>query len=160
MRVEDFHDQSDMEHWLPQLPPSNARKIAEAKAADGRVRPDVNVTCHDLVSVGQQIVQQMVRHLLGKPLKMVAKRISVFIHCSSLDQAAYAKKIHRVAHPTGGNAPIKVQQLVSRWSADWLIASVTGKLQTGCAKRRPRRPPRPECQQMSTTASRWRQSWG
>ena len=128
-RVEDFDDQSEMEHLLAQLPPFYARKIAEAEAADGRVRPVVKVTCHDPVSVGQQIVQQMVRHSLGKPLKMVAKRNCVLIHCGSVDQAAYAKKFHRVAHPTGGHAPIKVQQLVGRWSADRMIAWVTSKLQ-------------------------------
>ena len=50
-RVEDFDDQSKMEHLLAQLPPLCARKIAEAEAADVRVRPVLEVTCHDPVSI-------------------------------------------------------------------------------------------------------------
>ena len=38
---------------MAQLPPLYARKIAEAKAANGRVRPVVEVSCHDLLSMGQ-----------------------------------------------------------------------------------------------------------
>ena len=62
--VEDFDDQSGIEHLLAQLAFFYARKIAEAEAADGRVCPVFKVTCHDPVTFWQQIVQQMGRHLL------------------------------------------------------------------------------------------------
>ena len=112
--VKDFEDQTKIEHLLVQLPPFYARKLAEAKAGDGRVCPVLKVTCHDAVSIGQQIVQPMSRHSLGKPLKMMANPNCVLIHCGGLDQAAYAKEFHRVAHAVAGHAPIKVQQLVGR----------------------------------------------
>ena len=83
------------------------------------------MTCQNSVSIGQQVV----RHSLGKPLKVVVKRNCVLIHCGSVDRATYAKKFHRVAHSTGGHAPIKVQELVDRWSAHRIIALVTVKLQ-------------------------------
>ena len=88
----------------------------------------VKVTCHNYVRVGQQIVQQMVRYSLGNPLKLVAKT-NFLIHRGSVDQAAYDRKFHRMAHPVGRHAPIKVQQLVGRWSADRMLAWVTSKLQ-------------------------------
>ena len=34
-RVEDFDDQSEMEHLLARVPPFYSRKLAEAEAADG-----------------------------------------------------------------------------------------------------------------------------
>ena len=71
----------------------------------------------------------MVRHSLGKPLKMVAKRNCILIYCGSVDRAPYAKKFHRVTHLTRGHAPFKVQQLVGTWSTDRMIACVTAKMQ-------------------------------
>ena len=74
----------------------------------------MKVTCHDSMSTGQRNLRQMARHSPGWPLKMSAKRICILIDCSSVDQAAYAKRYHGVAHPVGGHAPTKVQQLVPR----------------------------------------------
>ena len=109
--------------------PLHARKLVEAEAADSRVRPVITVICYDAVSIGQQIVQQTGGHSLNEPLKMVAKRNGVLIHCSSVDQAAYTKIFHRLAYPVAGHAPIKVQKLMARWLADSLVASITAKLQ-------------------------------
>ena len=106
------------------------------------------------MSIGQQIVQQLVGQSLGKHLKMVAKRNCVPIHCGPVDKAAYAQKFHRVAHSTGGQAPIKVQELVGRWSAHRVIAWVIAKLQDEGKRRGP------EGRQMSTTTSRLRPSGG
>ena len=118
-----------MEHMLAPLPPFYMGKIAEAEATDGRFRPVVKVTCHDPVTIGQQIVQQIVQHSLGKPLEMMAKRSCFLLHCGSVNQASYAERFHHMAHRTGGHAPIKVQQLVGRWSADRMISWVTTKSQ-------------------------------
>ena len=63
----------------------------------------------------------MVRRSLGYPLMMVAKRNCVHIQYGSLDQAAYAKRFDRMTHLKAGHAPIKVQQLVGRRSADRMI---------------------------------------
>ena len=51
------------------------------------------------MSIGKQILQQMGRHCLGKHLKMAAKQNCVLIHFVSVNQATYARKFHRVAHP-------------------------------------------------------------
>ena len=88
----------------------------------------VKVTCHDAMNVGQPVVQQMIRHSVGKSLKLVAKRNRVLTHYGCIDQAANCKKFHRVANLVGGHAPVKVQQLVGRWFAN-MIAWVTRKLQ-------------------------------
>ena len=119
---QDYDHQAEVDHLLGQLPPLYARKLGEIGAANGRVCPLVKVTCQDSVSVGQQMVQQMVRHSMGKPPKLVANRNCVLIHCGSVNQATYYKKFHRMAHPVGGHAPLKVQQLVGRWSAHRMIA--------------------------------------
>ena len=50
------------------------------------------MTCHDLVSIRQPIVQQVGWQSLGKPMKMVAKRNCLLIACRLADQAAYTKK--------------------------------------------------------------------
>ena len=108
-----------MESLLAKLPPFYARKIAETEAAEGQVRPVVKVTCHDPVRNGQQIVQQMVRHSLGKRLEMIAKRNCVLVHCGSVDQAAYANGAtcthqgatvgRQVVH--GPNDPLRQQKI-------------------------------------------------
>ena len=128
-RVVHFADLSEREHLLAELPPFYWRELAEAEAAKDRVRSVVKVTCQDPVRIGQQIVRQMAWPSLGRPLKMVAKRNCVRIHCGSVDQAAYARKVYCVAHLVGGHAPIRLQQVVHRWIADCMIAWVTSKLQ-------------------------------
>ena len=113
---------SEMEHLLAQMPPFYAPEIAEAEAADCRLRLIIKVTCHDPVSFGRHILQHMARHSLGKPLNTVAKQNCVLIHCGVVHQAACSKEFYPLTHPTAGHAPTKFQQLVGTWSADRMIA--------------------------------------
>ena len=68
------------------------------------------------------------RQSLRKPLKKAVKGNCVLIKCGSVDQVAYAKRFHGLAHARGA-CTHQGAAAGGRWSAARLIAYVTAKLQ-------------------------------